>query len=1546
MFSRNNCSIEIIPNENLSSLNKLILLSKKNLKYLKRVQCCYSIPIILFELFIPLIFILIIIYFSHYYFNKNNLNEIFFEKNQYNKCSQYSLKEFEEKKHFLSFDHCLNNENDLFIEKYNEINLIIRYLKQSDHNKDFFQKFLHKFSQKVHSKNCLSKKKFHIKLWNDLSMKNQNDNNILFNETNGLNLIININELSIELFQYDLIVQIIPNDLFLQKILNKIDFSFLNRHQHPSEQFDLFQNKFPSYSNLKLFVDSIYISLILNDEDFDIPLIDFLVLPCPSYRSDKNIPTRWSFILMELILSITFLFYSFIIIYFLIKDKSMKIKQINQLIHIQPFIYYLSSALIHFFILQFITFTISGQYGIPSSWNFPFSIQYWIQHFNLNQMNLFQKKYSDETFRSSSSSSSSSKDKFHENNLIVEIDSLYKSFGETNQFVLNNIHFNLYENQITTLLGHNGAGKTTIMNILCGIYEQTYGSIKIFNYDTKYHMDYLRQFISYCPQHDILFDLLTVEEQIYFYIIAKGYSKDKETICSNFLEKVNLTNDRNTFCKNLSGGMKRRLSIACAFIGNTKLVLLDEPSSGLDPINRRNLWSWIQSMKANRTIFLTTHFLEEADVLSDRIIILSNGKLIANDTNNQLKLIYGTGYKLIVNTLNNSLNKNIFKIINEIFLNSNIQSEINNQLIIQTNETQSNLFIQLFSQLDLLKENNLILNYGLTNTTLDDVYFHLINKNEDKLEKDEENRDLIENNCLEIFNKNNVYENFQFYLSQYEGLLIKSFLIYSRSLIFFFFICFLTFFIKILIEEKTENIQIKYSFNDLLHLNKHYIFLSFINNKQENYEIIHKINKSIHKYSPHTHLIILNNITNIIQFNLFFLDGRKSVESRYLNEYLGIFIENADKICVLTSHLLIGYEWLPVIIEYFCKGLCRISSELIFLENNLNKKMQINFIEFIKNFSLFSCFYLIYPGEKSLFYLLTYYLIYIYIFILLNYENKQLIKLLKIFGLNPLIYWTSNYFFHLFLTSFYSFIIYFIFSFNQYHQTNSLSLSLTLKQILYENNIFIEKNFFLLTFIISLSTLPFIYLITKIIKNDLIGGLLIYLILILIEIFDLILCVILIMRKSQSWELEMLYWLMNIIFPSLNSKRLISIILNKSSNNLCKIILNDENILLKFGSIRRTNENDYLIYLLINLFQIIFFFFFLYLIDMNKFNKKIHLNVDEEDFNEDDIDEDVLEERNHIDIELNPFVCYDLIKKYSSQSNLILNHLTFHVEKGECFGLLGFNGAGKTSLFKIIVGEEKPTNGSIYLNGQNYENILNGVSRDIGYCPQYNCFISKLTLEEHFYLFARLRGIFSFKIQQIICSLSNIFLLDLYLNKYIHQLSGGTIRRYHTAAAFIASPTIILLDEPTTGVDPYSCHKMREIFLYALNNGITLILTSHSMEECELLCRRIGILSNGQFKSYGYIENLKNKFGNIYTIFIKFKFNFQIKSFYFYLKKYLNIKIYNKTDKTIIYQVENSSPAKLFQLIEQIKDEFSIETYSIQQMTLEQIFFSLQNSDQ
>jgi len=134
-------------------------------------------------------------------------------------------------------------------------------------------------------------------------------------------------------------------------------------------------------------------------------------------------------------------------------------------------------------------------------------------------------------------------------------------------------------------------------------------------------------------------------------------------------------------------------------------------------------------MKENRTILLSTHFMEEADALSDRIIILSNGKIRANDSPNELKRIYGSGYKLFLNINQNQNNFNIFELIQKYLINSIIEIETNNQLIIQTNEQSSNKFILLFNQLDLLKEKNFILNYSLSNTTLGFVFFFFSFKN-------------------------------------------------------------------------------------------------------------------------------------------------------------------------------------------------------------------------------------------------------------------------------------------------------------------------------------------------------------------------------------------------------------------------------------------------------------------------------------------------------------------------------------------------------------------------------------------------------------------------------------------------------------------------------------------------------------------------------------------------------------------------------------------------------------------------------------------------
>ncbi|CAF4858804.1 unnamed protein product, partial [Rotaria sp. Silwood2] len=242
-----------------------------------------------------------------------------------------------------------------------------------------------------------------------------------------------------------------------------------------------------------------------------------------------------------------------------------------------------------------------------------------------------------------------------------------------------------------------------------------------------------------------------------------------------------------------------------------------------------------------------------------------------------------------------------------------------------------------------------------------------------------------------------------------------------------------------------------------------------------------------------------------------------------------------------------------------------------------------------------------------------------------------------------------------------------------------------------------------------------------IMKNDIIAGLFILLLLILIEIFDLIRIIIIIMMK-YSIKFNKYYWLLNIIFPSLNGKRLIGILLMNLSKNLCYLVENDKHILSKMGLYKEINKNDLLKHIFISLIQIILLFIILLLIDINIFENKIINKKDNDDdyFNEDELDDDVLEGRiklkSLIDFSLYPIVLFDIIKKYRNQQYPAINHLSFSIQQGECFALIGFNGAGKTSLFKIIVGEDKPTNGSIYIYGEKLNKIFFEMNRYIGYC--------------------------------------------------------------------------------------------------------------------------------------------------------------------------------------------------------------------------------------
>jgi ATP-binding cassette subfamily A (ABC1) protein 3 len=150
-----------------------------------------------------------------------------------------------------------------------------------------------------------------------------------------------------------------------------------------------------------------------------------------------------------------------------------------------------------------------------------------------------------------------------------------------------------------------------------------------------------------CPQHDVLFDLLTPEEHLDIFCDFKGVDKAvKQEEIKKMLIDVDVLHHKDTMASQLSGGSRRKLSVAIALIGGSKLVLLDEPTSGMDLSARRKLWNMLKSYKNNRIIILTTHYMDEADILGDRIGIMTGGKLICLGSSLFLKTRYGVGYYL------------------------------------------------------------------------------------------------------------------------------------------------------------------------------------------------------------------------------------------------------------------------------------------------------------------------------------------------------------------------------------------------------------------------------------------------------------------------------------------------------------------------------------------------------------------------------------------------------------------------------------------------------------------------------------------------------------------------------------------------------------------------------------------------------------------------------------------------------------------------------------------------------------------------------------
>ena len=222
---------------------------------------------------------------------------------------------------------------------------------------------------------------------------------------------------------------------------------------------------------------------------------------------------------------------------------------------------------------------------------------------------------------------------------------------------------------------------------------------------------------------------------------------------------------------------------------------------------------------------------------------------------------------------------------------------------------------------------------------------------------------------------------------------------------------------------------------------------------------------------------------------------------------------------------------------------------------------------------------------------------------------------------------------------------------------------------------------------------------------------------------------------------------------------------------------------------------------------------------------------------------------------------------------IAIKNLNFCVEPGECFGLLGLNGAGKTTTFKCITQEISPTNGAIYINGIDTYNNFEKISNLIGYCPQYEAIFNYLTVEENLKFYARMKGVKIKYLDQLVKAMISEMSLDDYSKKISNKLSGGNKRKLSVAISLLCNPQVILLDEPSTGMDPEARRFMWSIIhkTTKLSKNSSVTMTTHSMDEAETLCKRMGIMVNGEFVCLGKASEIKEKYGYGYEIDIRIK---------------------------------------------------------------------------
>ncbi|XP_067683948.1 phospholipid-transporting ATPase ABCA3-like [Haliotis asinina] len=1254
----------------------------------------------------------------------------------------------------------------------------------------------------------------------------------------------------------------------------------------------------------------------------------------------------------------------------------------------------LGDTAIHLLITWYLDNVRPGEFGVPKPFYFPFTASYWCGT-KPTSADYSSSQFLDEKHFETEPNGLKTG---------ISIQNLKKVFGSgaKRKVAVDGMSLNMFEGQISVLLGHNGAGKTTTMSVLTGFIPSSGGTAIVNGYDINNDIQSVRQSLGLCPQHNILFDSLTVQEHLEFFACLKGCpSKCVQSEVTTMINEVGLSMKRFTESQHLSGGQKRKLSVGIALIGGSKIVILDEPTSGMDPAARRQTWDILQRNKQGRTMLLTTHFMDEADLLGDRIAIMAEGVVKCCGTSYFLKKLYGAGYHLVMVKEPNCQVASVTAVVQRHVPTAVIESEINAELSYLLPDDLSANFPALFNEIEIQRGMLGISSFGASATTMEEVFLKA--GEEEQEEGGNANEDYPTGSTNNLVSSTvNGWSNGSYELRDRgtadilafnQGFVKTTGILLEVSRFRGMFVK------KALHTWRNKTITVVQLLLPVI-----FTIAALAISKVDPGEVVEvpltldlapfKGTDVPYLYGPNPS----GSSDNVSQafaqaYRDQFADTQNTPEMLNLSKYnmTSYFLSRAEELGIggYNKKIIIGAQFKssreaislyngqpfhsqPISLSFMMNAILKHFTSQDHSITTINSPLPLD-AKGTSERTLgtvaalgFSVAFCIIFGMGFLTSSFVYFLI-----------KERLVgakHLQTVSGVGPFVFWLSNLAWDYINYLIPSFLLLIVFA---GYQTPAYAAGGRLGIV------------FLVLLVYGLAVLPFMYALQYMFKSPP-TGMVVIIILNIITGLATLLTVFMLSTLGKKTEANITDWVFLLIFPHYSFGKSY---MDMYSNYLYLEGCTKQNYTVLCATAYRGNGcckdscGDYCYpftenfldwdspgvgrYVLFMLLQGVVYMSVTLFIEYQVPQRIWYAFRPQETeapqpcvptfgaMQQVPEDGDVLIERQRIDQlsigfgDSDALVLKDLYKRYGNF--VAVDNLSVGIPEKECFGLLGQNGAGKTTTFKMITGDVMLTRGNVFLKSFDIKNHTQKVQENMGYCPQFDALIDQMTGRETLTMYARLKGVPENYIKGVCDNLLDIMMLRQYSDKPTSEYSGGNKRKLSTAIALVGDPAFIMLDEPSTGMDPKARRQLWNVLSQVRECGRTLVLTSHSMEECDALCTRIAIMVNGRFVCLGTPQHLKTKFGQGYTLIARMK-TVEIQPgvseerapaltqplVNFITSIFPNTHVFDDHQGYVHFQVPYNtvSLAQVFTVMEQSKVQFYVEDYSVHQTTLEQVFLS------